>query len=486
MIEIERNSSSLKRTTSLTIDLCLEEKELSSDSQLGNEKANSFFEFSFSQEASPFLAPELPLPSPRIGKLNVTKCVFSSPLNSGYFNFDVHECPDRLKFIQDHIRAYEIIKNHDLELKKKKRKTKEEKKALEPTQQTRKEMLLNRLEEVFGSLGTETPVNYRNLSKEFGMNRSSLRNKYLRWLNTGSIRRKNIIERTLTPEIQRFIEHLFEEGTPVSTCKYVHKVVCERFPSQASQISKDVIYSFMKKIGLSYKKVRPVPPISITPEMSQMRKFISEQVIDFLFSKYYFVYLDESSFDLNAMHINYAWGKRSKRLYVPKALRMPSYTLLCGMSMYGVEGWQIIKSSVRADDFWWYAHSLVEHIKAKTKKKIVLFMDNASIHRTERFEAFFQKEFTFLFNAPYSPDLNPIEMLFGDLKRTIREKSPNKEEEFTKLLDECLRKFDQKKCCRFVMHSYKFLLKGILNQPFNLNYKSPESLPGPKDFIIEL
>ena len=54
-------------------------------------------------------------------------------------------------------------------------------------------------------------------------------------------------------------------------------------------------------------------------------------------------------------------------------------------------------------------------------KDIVLLMDNAAIHKKSIvFETARRMKANILFNAEYSPWLNPIEQLFNKLKQSLR------------------------------------------------------------------
>ena len=52
--------------------------------------------------------------------------------------------------------------------------------------------------------------------------------------------------------------------------------------------------------------------------------------------------------------------------------------------------------------------------------RTVLLMDNAAIHKTACVRrAAEQKEYELVFTPPYSPEVNPIEMVFGLIKRSF-------------------------------------------------------------------
>ena len=53
--------------------------------------------------------------------------------------------------------------------------------------------------------------------------------------------------------------------------------------------------------------------------------------------------------------------------------------------------------------------------------KICLFMDNLSSHTSERAkEAMRQHGFRWIYNVPYSPEYNPIELTFSKVKATFK------------------------------------------------------------------
>jgi transposase len=58
--------------------------------------------------------------------------------------------------------------------------------------------------------------------------------------------------------------------------------------------------------------------------------------------------------------------------------------------------------------------------KGTRHKRIVIFLDNATTHRGAHLQTLAERMgVTFLFNAEYSPYLNPAEELFNVLKRHI-------------------------------------------------------------------
>jgi len=70
-----------------------------------------------------------------------------------------------------------------------------------------------------------------------------------------------------------------------------------------------------------------------------------------------------------------------------------------------------------------YIRHLVADIMARDHaRNIVIILDNAAIHTTQKVRDFITESgHQVLFNAPYSPALNPIELLFGVWKKRARD-----------------------------------------------------------------
>ena len=93
-------------------------------------------------------------------------------------------------------------------------------------------------------------------------------------------------------------------------------------------------------------------------------------------------------------------------------LEEPTLALLCGISKEkGVEHFRIFENSVNVDKFIEYLDGLRA---SEPEAKIALFMDNLSAHTSERAKsAMRDRGFRYIYNVPYSPEYNPIELVFS-------------------------------------------------------------------------
>lgn len=93
-------------------------------------------------------------------------------------------------------------------------------------------------------------------------------------------------------------------------------------------------------------------------------------------------------------------------------------TLIAALDVEGVRCATVVDGAVNADVF----ESFMEHVLVpELRPGDVVIMDNLSSHKRRRTRALIEAagaELAYL--PPYSPDLNPIEMVFGKVKQTLR------------------------------------------------------------------
>ena len=109
-------------------------------------------------------------------------------------------------------------------------------------------------------------------------------------------------------------------------------------------------------------------------------------------------------------HTLYNWGEM--RLNI-----LPAYTI------NGVLIASVYEGSTNGEGFeFWVANTLLPRCNRFPAERSVVVMDNASFHYSERMRALFDAFGVKLVYLPaYSPDLNPIEGFFGELKAFIRQ-----------------------------------------------------------------
>ena len=97
----------------------------------------------------------------------------------------------------------------------------------------------------------------------------------------------------------------------------------------------------------------------------------------------------------------------------------PVLSLLAGISKEkGIDHFQIFDFSVNIDKFIEYLGNLRA---ANPDTKIAIFCDNLSAHTADRTkQAMRDLGFRWIYNVPYSPEFNPIEFVFSQVKANFR------------------------------------------------------------------
>ena len=191
------------------------------------------------------------------------------------------------------------------------------------------------------------------------------------------------------------------------------KIACDFEKSTGIKVSRQLISLVIsKRLNMSYKRVRKRGlPSRLDLHADRIKEF------KFTFVDAYdrgtLACCDESGFDHRARPIyGYAMKSRQCVLTVPYSkCKHVHYTLTQGMHMDGSNHYLFKEGSNRAIDFENFLETL------PFERGTVLVLDNSSLHKTKRVRAIAEtKGIRLLYTPPYTPEYNPIELLFGSIK----------------------------------------------------------------------
>ncbi len=95
----------------------------------------------------------------------------------------------------------------------------------------------------------------------------------------------------------------------------------------------------------------------------------------------------------------------------------------------------------------------LKHLSEKYKnKKIVLIMDNASFHKSKKVKV--TKNIKIEYLPPYSPELNPQERRFEDIKKFLKNRVFKTVEELEKKVEEILLSYTNEQIKSLVSYDY--------------------------------
>ena len=134
-----------------------------------------------------------------------------------------------------------------------------------------------------------------------------------------------------------------------------------------------------------------------------------------------FIFIDESSFDSRTWARRYGRSRRGRRKrHRLRFVRGERWTLLPVMSEAGALDYMVYKGSIdgyRYIDF--LTNTLVPALAGLDN--VILVLDNCRIHHIpEALDILRDAGIEVLFLPPYSPTLNPIELMFSQVKSGVR------------------------------------------------------------------
>lgn len=171
----------------------------------------------------------------------------------------------------------------------------------------------------------------------------------------------------------------------------------------------------LNALGYSYRKLRPVPEKSATPE--EQKEFMDSTnrlVVDRMDLGYAILCGDEAACQRWSAG-GYAWRARGGHDTVDVSFSRATVKMFGAL---GRKGHHIrVVDALNSDTFIDFLKMLQE-----TYSKFVLVLDNASCHKSDKVNRFIEStggDIELVFLPPYTPQLNPIEVQWRELKRLL-------------------------------------------------------------------
>ncbi len=148
------------------------------------------------------------------------------------------------------------------------------------------------------------------------------------------------------------------------------------------------------------------------------------------FHSYHYVFVDESGCDKRIGFRRTGWAPLGVTpIQVSRYQREQRYQILPAYTQDGVILTRVFQGSTDGTVFKDFVEQLLPLCGKWPEPKSVLVMDNASFHHTKRIEQMcYDAGVKLVCPPPYSPDLNPIEEFFAELKAFIKRSWHNYEE----------------------------------------------------------
>lgn len=214
-------------------------------------------------------------------------------------------------------------------------------------------------------------------------------------------------------------------------------------------ISKSSICRVLKENNITRKKCNIRVICKDLDKLNQLRHEFSNKIDnkDFLENS---EFIDESSFCVNDI-VNYGYSEKGKEiLKITKHLKnKEKLTLLSSISNDTIK-YKIIKGSVNSDIYLNFIESYKELYKNKN-----LVQDNARIHHSKKVKKYcLDNNINMVYNPPYTPEFNPIELIFNKLKTEFRKLD---HKNIYNDIQKCLHKLCREDVINSINHSLKII-----------------------------
>jgi putative transposase len=163
------------------------------------------------------------------------------------------------------------------------------------------------------------------------------------------------------------------------------------------------------------------------------------------------MFVDETGTN-TAMTRSHGWGHKGKKLFakVPHGHWMTS-TFVAGLAYDGILAPQLLPCPMTGAIFQqWLQECLIPEMRPGS----IVVIDNLPAHKVAGIRECLEKAGMHMLYLPsYSPDFNPIELVFSKLKRLLRRMNPRSFDAICDALKTILEMFEPDECSNYLRHS---------------------------------
>ena len=214
---------------------------------------------------------------------------------------------------------------------------------------------------------------------------------------------------------------------------------------------------------LTFKVASNRGPNAQSPENKERRINVVKEMLN-LGHRYQQIFIDETHWQF-VRRFNYGKSEKEKKAIVNRQGRTYNMSSIMAISTEGPHHTAVfVGKSITTDDFIAYFNHLVEGF---ANEYCVFYLDNAAIHHTDALNNIINPaKHKILFGAPYSPEMNPIEMVFKDWKEKVEATTdmPPNEREMLDILVNTWNNLTSQLCRECIAHVLDEVYPKVLNR----------------------
>ena len=239
----------------------------------------------------------------------------------------------------------------------------------------------------------------RNTSAIFHVSKSSIH----RWINGYVPKMRKSMFCTCSSIIINKVQN-----TPFITLEQIKAYLL----SKKLKISITTIHKILKLSNLSYKRVKTKYYYKSLETLYAKQKAFTDIVSKIPNDK--ILCIDESYFDSN-IKSNYAWSIKGKPLSHYKEVITKKQSLITIISNCKVLKYELYNGNINSARFLSFLSSVLSEYN-----DYHILMDNVRFHKTKEVTEYINNNNSVLYIPPYSPQFNPIEEVFSQLKSYLK------------------------------------------------------------------
>ena len=214
------------------------------------------------------------------------------------------------------------------------------------------------------------------------------------------------------------------------------------------KITLQSISNVLKRKQITYKGIhRRNYYKSIEDVKQKEKKFINE--VEKVSVKE-MVSIDETSIYVNDLPRK-GWSLKGKKCIIESPLKFKKKSLLMAISNNKIVNYLITEKNINSKIY-------LDFIKDSKINNKVIICDNVPFHKTKQVIKEIEKNNKLIFIPPYSPEYNPIEMVFSQIKRNLRFKYAELVDDLETNLANEIGNVSENQLDKYFNHTFKFLV----------------------------
>ena len=200
------------------------------------------------------------------------------------------------------------------------------------------------------------------------------------------------------------------KNNPFTNIKYLYQSILSIFKIK---ISFSKIYNILKDNNFSYKRTKEAKYNKNINELNHKRELFDEQLTTL--STDDIISIDET-YIYESMTPYYGWSLKGQTIKKFVKSNQQKYSILMAISNNKIISYKYVKGNIDSFIFCDFINQL-----NKTMSNKYFLMDNVSFHKSNNIRTIINNANNqILFIPPYSPDYNPIEMVFSKMKKIYK------------------------------------------------------------------